>query len=95
MAEHGICYDFYYRPKPSQTGQKGSAAAADACFAVYSQYYIWNIFVLGLKKTKCSNHGEGTHSAKMGADILAENTPNAPQFIGPICLLKPKSLGYY
>ena len=30
MAANGICFDFYYRPKPSQTGQNGSAAAADA-----------------------------------------------------------------
>ena len=28
---------------------------------------------------------------KMGADSLAENTPNAPEFICPICLPKPKS----
>ena len=27
----------------------------------------------------------------MGADCLAENTPNAPKFICPICLPKPKS----
>ena len=30
------------------------------------------------------NIGEGTHSTKMGADKLAETTPNAPK----ICLLK-------
>ena len=33
-------------------------------------------------------------STKMGADKLAENTPNAPKFIGPNCLPKPKSLGF-
>ena len=33
MAAHGICFDFYYRPKPSQIGQNGSAAAADAPLA--------------------------------------------------------------
>ena len=27
------------------------------------------------------NHGQGTHCTKMGADSLAENTPNAPEFI--------------
>ena len=27
----------------------------------------------------------------MGADSLAENTPNAPEFICPICLPKHKS----
>ena len=30
----------------------------------------------------------------MGADSLAENTPNAPEFICPVCLPKPKSLGF-
>ena len=30
----------------------------------------------------------------MGVDSLAENTPNAPEFIRPICLLKPKSSGF-
>ena len=34
MAAHGICFDFYYRPKPSQIGQNGAAAAADARLAV-------------------------------------------------------------
>ena len=31
---------------------------------------------------------------KMGADSLAENTPNAPEFICPIYLPKPKSSGF-
>jgi hypothetical protein len=39
-------------------------------------------------------HGQGTHCTKMGADKLAENTPNAPKFIRPNCLSKPKSLGF-
>ena len=30
MAAHGICFDFYYWPKPSQMWQNGSAVAADA-----------------------------------------------------------------
>ena len=30
----------------------------------------------------------------MGADILAKNTPNALQIFVPICLHKPKSLGF-
>ena len=38
-------------------------------------------------------HGQGTHFTKMGADKSAENTPNAPKFICPNCLPKPKSLG--
>ena len=33
MAAHGICFEFYYRSMPSQTGQIGSAAAANACLA--------------------------------------------------------------
>ena len=33
MAAHGICFHFYYRPKPSQIGQNGLAAAADARLA--------------------------------------------------------------
>ena len=32
----------------------------------------------------------GTHSTKMSAYSSAENTPNAPEFIYPICLLNPK-----
>ena len=39
-------------------------------------------------------HGQGTHCTKMGNDSLAENTPNAPEFICPICLPKPKSSGF-
>ena len=31
---------------------------------------------------------------KMGTDSSAENTPNAPEFICPICLPKPKSLWF-
>ena len=33
IAVHGICFDFYYWPKPSQIGQNGSAAASDARLA--------------------------------------------------------------
>ena len=39
-------------------------------------------------------HGQGTHITKMGADKLAENTTNAPKLFGPICLPKPKNLGF-
>ena len=39
-------------------------------------------------------HGEGTYCNKMGTDSKAQNTPNAPEFIFPICLLKPKSSGF-
>ena len=30
----------------------------------------------------------------MGADISAKNIPNAPEFICPICLLKPNVLDF-
>ena len=33
MAAHGICFDFYYQPKPSQFGQNGLAATSDARLA--------------------------------------------------------------
>ena len=39
-------------------------------------------------------HGQRTHSLKMGADSSAENTPNDLKFFGPICLPKPKNLGF-
>ena len=39
-------------------------------------------------------HGQGTQCTKMGADSAAENTPNAPEFICPICPPKPKSSGF-
>ena len=34
MAAHGICFDFYYQPKPRKIEQNGLAAAADARLAV-------------------------------------------------------------
>ena len=50
-------------------------------------------------------HGQGTHCTKMGADELAENTPNAPKLICPnfeafstrywhLWILKPRALFY-
>ena len=49
----------------------------------------------------CRNNGwimknmdKGTHCTQMGADSLAENTPNAPEFIWPISLPKPKKSGF-
>ena len=33
-------------------------------------------------------------TTKMVADSSAENTPNATKFICPICVPKPKSLGF-
>ena len=37
------------------------------------------------------NIDKGTDCNKTGADSLAENTLNTPEFICPICLPKPKS----
>ena len=45
----------------------------------------------------CRNNGKNgqeTHSTKMGADSSVKNTPNAPEFICPNCLLKPQSSGF-
>ena len=39
-------------------------------------------------------HGQGAQSTKMGADSLAENTPNALKNFSAKCLPKPKSLGF-
>ena len=35
-------------------------------------------------------HKQGTHSTKMSADKLAQNTPNVPKIICPDCLPSPK-----
>ena len=40
------------------------------------------------------NMDKGHHSIKMGAYSSAENAENAPKFICPICLPKPKNLGF-
>ena len=37
---------------------------------------------------------ENMDCIKMGADSFAENTPNVPEFICPICLPKLKSSGF-
>ena len=39
-------------------------------------------------------HGQGTHCTKMSANSSAENNSNAPEFICPICLPKPKGSGF-
>ena len=45
-----------------------------------NQSFLWK------KQLNDGNHEQGTHSAKMGADSSsAENTPNTPKFIRPIC----------
>ena len=40
-------------------------------------------------------HEKGSHCNKMGTDNLAKDTPNATEFICPICLPKPKSSGLH
>ena len=37
---------------------------------------------------------KGTHYTKMSGDslLIAEITPNAPEFICPVCLPKPKNI---
>ena len=73
----------------------------------YGQYQIWELFescmFLGLKtkifcrnKLKTQNHGQRTHSAKMGTlhCTLAENTQNHSTYFDLICLPKPKILGF-
>jgi hypothetical protein len=39
MAAHGSYFDFYYRPKPRQTGQNGCPAFVDTHLAIH-QYFI-------------------------------------------------------
>ena len=51
--------------------------------------YIW-VFVKKNQQQNDGNHGQGTHSAKMGADSSAKNTPNVPKVIRPICPIGPK-----
>ena len=38
--------------------------------------------------------GRNNGCTKMGVDSWAENTPNTPEFICPICLPKPKNSGF-
>ena len=40
------------------------------------------------------NIGKGLTVTKISADSSAENTPNTPEFICPICMPKPKSSGF-
>ena len=39
-------------------------------------------------------HRKATHCSKMASDSLAKNTPNAPEFICPICQPKPISSAF-
>ena len=61
---------------------------------LFGQYHIW----VGVWKAQffCWKNSwmmeitDKGLSAKMGADILPENTPNTPKFILPICPIGPK-----
>ena len=65
-------------------------------FKFQSQINIWDVdikayFLVEIMVELNGIHGQGTHCTKIGADSLAKNTTNAPKFIGPIGLPKPKS----
>jgi hypothetical protein len=50
---------------------------------------------IAFKHNECNGkHEQGTHSAKMGADKMFENTSNALKFCCPNCLSKPKILDF-
>ena len=46
---------------------------------ISNQYHTLDIS--GLRKLNYGNHGQGTHSTRMGAHHLAENTPNTQKLI--------------
>ena len=59
-------------------------------------YHIWDLYVLRLKskvfpkkqKLDIQNHGQGTHSSKMGNVVWPKMPHN---FFSPICQPKPKT----
>ena len=67
---------------------------------LYDQYHIWNtlfgIYVLGPKtKVFCRKINQiHVSMSQNSADSSAKNTPNAPKFISPICLPKPKNFDF-
>ena len=73
---------------------------------LYNQYHKWDLFVIYVllrpethffvgKTTKSIFSWTKDSQCQSIVDSLANNTPNAPKFISPICLPKPKSLGYH
>ena len=65
----------------------------------HSQINIWDVDIkdqvfVEIMVEYYGKHGQGIHCTQMGADSSAENTPNAPEFMSPICLPKPKSSGF-
>ena len=56
---------------------------------LHTQYHIWDILGLGLKFF-WQERELMEINAKNGADSTAENTPNTPKFIWPICPIGPK-----
>ena len=60
--------------------------------------YVWDMFgiYLGFICVRPENQNHVTSDQwQNSADNSAENTPNAPKFIRPICLSKPKNLGFH
>ena len=61
---------------------------------LYGQYYFLDIGRTNINDVQLfrffGNHGQGTHSSKMFSNSLAENIPNTPKFIRPICPIGKK-----
>ena len=72
-----------------QIGQKNFGA-----FGVFSADLSTNIGEFLVHVFHYSTLISTKNKAFTYADILDENTPNAPEFICPICLAKPKSSGF-
>jgi hypothetical protein len=49
----------------------------------------------GLEEMEMENMDKGLHSIKIGADKLAENTPNAAKFICPKLSAQAQNIGYF
>ena len=68
-------------------------------FAAQIQIPIPNIYLgfgyKGLEEMEMENMDKGLHSIKIGADKLAENTPNAAKFICPKLSAQAQNIGYF
>ena len=59
MTAHEICFDFYYRPKPSQTKKNSSTAAADARLPT-----LEHIGILLYTQSTCDKHFDSECTSK-------------------------------